>query len=311
MRAEECADRVRRRLARDFRGDLIERAPLALFTTFRIGGPADLVAVPRGWDDLVLLGMSVREEECPFVVLGRGSNVLVADEGFRGVVILMSKGMKRISKKAEGEVYVESGCDLNRLIKWCIEQGLGGLEELSGIPGSVGGAVRMNAGAFETCMGDRVKEVFLLRVGEGLEEVALSRKEAAFAYRRAEGVERHDIIYQVILELEPADIGSLLRTREEVLEWRRANQPLDQPSAGSVFRNPEGEPAGKIIDRCGLKGLRVGGAAVSPKHANFIVNLGGATASDVRELIRKVKLTVREKEGLELQEEIEMVGFRE
>jgi len=311
LTGEERAERVRARLAHHFRGELLQGVPLSGYTTFRIGGPADLLAVPKGWEDLVLLARAIREEECPFFVLGRGSNLLVADEGFRGVAILMVTGMKRIFKKGEAEVYVESGCELGRLMNWCIEHGLGGLVELSGIPGSVGGATRMNAGAFDVSFGDRVREVRLLRLEEGVEELALSRTEAGFTYRGAGGIGRRDIIYEVVLELEPSEQGELLYRREEVLEWRRENQPLDKPSAGSVFRNPPGVPAGKVIERCGLKGLRVGGAAVSNKHANFIVNLGGATAAEVRELVRKVKEAVREKEGLELQEEIEMIGFRE
>lgn len=287
-----------------------ERVPLAGYTSFRIGGPADLVVMPKGWEDLVVLSQALAEERCDFLVLGRGTNLLVSDAGFRGVAVVLTRGMKRLRIKSEGEVYVECGCDLNRLILWCMEHRLAGLEELSGIPGSVGGAVRMNAGAHGLCIGDRVDTVKILRLVDGeVKERKINAREAEFGYRKAAGIDDLDIIYEVKLKLYFEDKKKIAERREEFLAWRRDRQPLDKPSAGSVFLNPPSMSAGEVIERCGLKGLRVGDAAVSTKHANFIVNMGKATAKDVRELIRRVKEEVVRREGIELQEEIRMVGF--
>ncbi len=313
MSGDERAERVlavKGRLEGRLKGGLEEGVHLSGFTSFRIGGPADLLVIPKGREDLALVSRALVEEGADFLVLGRGSNLLVSDDGFRGVVIYLSRGMRRIRVKNKYEVEVEAGCDLNALIRHCMECEISGLEELSGIPGSVGGAVRMNAGARGVSFGERVGEIRLLRLGESdVEEICLGRQEAGFAYRDARGVEEGDIIYEVSLELEKGDRESSRMKCEEAMSWRRESQPLGQPSAGSVFLNPEGGSAGEIIDRCGLKGARVGEAMVSPKHANFIVNLGRASAEDVRALIGRIKEEVLRREGVELREEIRMVGF--
>jgi UDP-N-acetylmuramate dehydrogenase len=299
---------VRERLRSSFGGTMIEGALLAGFTTFHIGGPAALLAVPEGIDDLSALLEAVAVSGAKLLVLGRGSNVLVSDRGFDGVVAVLSGGLRRITKKGKHEVYVESGCDLNVLVKWTIELGLGGLEELSGIPGSVGGAIRMNAGAMGSSMGDRVMRVKVLSLaGKEVKARQIGRGGMGFAYRHS-GLGENDIVVGARLKLGAADRRTLESRRGEVLAWRRRSQPLNQPSAGSVFRNPPGMYAGELIERCGLKGVRIGEAMVSEKHANFIVNLGGASADDVRELIRRVKNEVKSKKGVELEEEIKLVG---
>lgn len=299
---------VKARLGRRFKGRIVVGAPLADFTTFHIGGPADLVAIPRGPEDLKRLAYAVTEAGAALLVLGRGSNVLVSDRGFRGVAAVLSGGMGRIKKKGKDEAYVEGGCDLNRLISWAIELGLGGLEDLYGIPGSVGGAVRMNAGAWGSCIGDTVEEVEVLRLEEGdVHERRLTAEEMGFAYRHTR-IGDNEIIYEVKLKLHRSDRVSLESRRREVMGWRMENQPLGQASAGSVFRNPEGVAAGALIERCGLKGMRVGEAMVSDVHANFIVNLGGARAQDVYRLMEQVKREVRQREGIQLEEEIRLVG---
>jgi UDP-N-acetylmuramate dehydrogenase len=290
------------------RGSIEENVSLAGFTTFRIGGPADFLALPKGVEDVLVLAQAVAEYGAKLLVLGKGSNVLVSDRGYRGVAIVLSGGLGRIIRKGKDELQVESGCDLSYLVNWCIEEELGGLEVLAGIPGTVGGAVRMNAGAHGSCIGERVEDISLLRLEGGVvEDREMTAQQIAFGYRES-ALRDNEIIYKVRLQLYRGERKNLESRRREVLQWRRENQPLRQPSAGSVFRNPEGGSAGELIDRCGLKGMRVGDAIVSEKHANFIVNLGGATAADVHELIGRIKDEVSRKEGIELQEEIKIVG---
>lgn len=298
----------REALGGGFRGEVREDFPLAGLTTYRIGGPADLLVLPRGIEDLMRVARAVAGSGAPLLVLGKGSNVLISDRGFRGVVVALVPGLGRIRRMGEREVEVEAGCDLNRLINWAIERGLGGLEDLSGIPGSVGGAVRMNAGAYGAAIGDRVKEVALLRIGEG-EAIAqrVSADDLGFSYRRS-AIANGEIVYKVKLELQYVDSRKAEAHRAEVLSRRRRKQPLNLPSAGSVFRNPEGIAAGELIDRCGLRGMAEGDAVVSEKHANFIVNLGAARARDVYKLIQRVKAEVRRREGIELREEVKIIG---
>jgi UDP-N-acetylmuramate dehydrogenase len=300
--------RVRGLLEASFKGAIRQDVPMADFTTFRIGGPADLLLLPKGMEDLTALARIVADTGLGLLVLGRGSNVLVSDRGLRGAVAVLSKGLGRIKLKGKHEVNVEAGCDLDRLVNYCIDEGLGGLESLSGIPGSLGGAVRMNAGALGTSIGEWVEDISVLRLEK---REVLSREIAArmlgFRYRDTD-IEDNEIIYKVKLKLYEEDRGKLRERRAEALDWRRREQPLGMPSAGSVFRNPEGVSAGELIERCGLKGMRVGDAMVSEKHANFIVNAGRAGASDVYSLVMRVKEEVLKKEGIELREEIRFIG---
>ncbi len=303
---------VRERLKGRLKGAILEDVPLSGYTSFRIGGPADLLVLPKDWEDLVLLTSVLVEEECKYVVLGRGTNVLVSDEGYRGVVIVLSGGLRRLIVRGEGEVEVEAGYDLNHLILRCMDYGFSGLERLAGIPGSVGGAVRMNAGAQGECIGNWVRGIKLLRIDDGeVTDKEITGQQAGFDYRKAGNLKNKDIIYLVKLKLDIDDVEEIGKRRQEALRWRRETQPLEKPSAGSVFLNPPGGSAGAMIERCGLKGLRVGDAAVSMKHANFIVNLGKATADDVARLIDKVREEVLRREGVELREEIVRIGFPE
>jgi UDP-N-acetylmuramate dehydrogenase len=291
-----------------FRGKIILDHPLAPYTTFRIGGPADLVAVPKGEEDLFLLARGVSEYGVDFVVLGGGSNVLVSDKGFRGVVIIVGEGLGRARILHKCLVKVEAGRKLGNLISWAAERGLGGIEDLAGIPGTVGGAVRVNAGAFGTEIGERVERVYLLEIGEAGEvhRRELVSRELGFSYRRSE-IAENTVIYKVELNLYPDSRIKIDERRKEILERRRKHQPSG-PSAGSVFRNPPGQAAGELIEKCGLKGKRRGGAVVSPLHGNFIINEGGASAEDVLRLMEEVKAEVRKRTGVELEEEIRLIG---
>lgn len=295
-------------LGEGFQGKIERDVPLAPFTTFRIGGPADLLVMPKGREDLTLLLRAVAEAGENLLVLGGGSNVLISDRGFRGVVAVVGKGLSRVKRVGELKVEVEAGCDLNSLIRWSIERGLRGLEPLSGIPGTVGGATSMNAGARGIAIGDIVEEVSLVSVEEGtVEELSVGADDMGFGYRCSRIGER-DVIYEVKLKLEDGEREELKKRRREALGWRRRAQPLRKRSAGSVFKNPEGVSAGELIDGCGLKGMSIGEAVVSEVHANFIVNRGKASAEDVRELMLRIKEEVLRSRGVELEEEIILVG---
>lgn len=300
---------VRERLRGGFTGTFLEGVPLARFTTFNIGGPATLLAVPSGVDDLSVLLGAVAETGVDLLILGRGTNVLVSDSGFDGVVAVVGEGLKRITRKSKDEVYVEAGCGLNKLLNWAIEMEMGGLENLAGIPGSVGGAVCMNAGAMGSSIGELVVRVSVMTLTEnGVAVRQLDHEAMGFGYRES-AMREGDVVFGARLRLRQADKQELESRRGEVMAWRRENQPLRQRSAGSVFRNPPGMSAGELIDRCGLKGARIGEAMVSKKHANFIVNLGGASARDVYDLMGRVKDKVSAMEGVELEEEIRLVGM--
>ncbi len=299
---------ITRSLGQWFKGSLEPGKSLAGLTSFRIGGPAGLIAIPKGFEDIKLITQEIALSGIELLVLGRGSNVLISDKGFPGVVLVLSEGFNRIKRQGQDKVNVEAGCELNRLIAWTIERDLVGLESLAGIPGSLGGAVRMNAGAQGCSIGDSVEEISVLRLdGHEVRDRQIAAERIGFAYRKT-GLEDNEIIYKVKLKLNGKGTNDLEARRKDVLRWRRENQPLAQPSAGSVFRNPEGISAGELIDRCGLKGKRVGGAMVSEKHANFIVNIAGATARDVYELMTLIKQEVFRREGVELVEEIRLVG---
>lgn len=305
-RGRTLEDRVAGFLARtegQVRGRVLAGYPLARLTTFRIGGPAALVAVPVSRDETDLVRESAAACGLPVKVLGKGSNILASDRGFPGVIIL--KAMRGIGKLNEdkGIVEVDAGVSLNRLVRWCAERGLKGLEPLAGIPGTLGGAVVNNSGARGLEISGRLREALVFEEGRGWSW--RGREEMGFRYR---GSALSGIIDRVRLELEAGDAGEALGECRRHLEWRKASQPLSRRSAGSVFKNGEGYQAGRLIEECGCKGWRVGDAVVSEKHANFIVNAGRARARQVDELIEKVRERVYAKEGIRLELEIERLG---
>lgn len=278
-------------------------APAADFTTYRAGGRAEALVSPGTPEELRRLAGWCRSASVPFLVLGRGSNVLVSDRGLPGVTAL-TRGLSGL--RLEGNaVLAQAGAAWDDLARLSAEAGLAGLEKTSGIPGSVGGALRMNAGAFGQEASDRLVSLETFD-GRG-RPATLSRKDIRFGYRLAEGLEGLTIV-SARFEFPAGSAADLSAERASVLAARAARQPLDLPSAGSVFRRPPGDYASRLIDAAGLKGLRVGGAEVSPKHAGFIVNTGGATASDIHALIREVQRRVREKTGVELRLEQILLG---
>ena len=303
-------EKVRRAvLAGDWGGDVWLDEPLSSHTSYRIGGPADILAVAEHTDRLLELLDRVREEEIPHIVLGSGTNVLVADAGFRGMVIQNAcRGIESVN----GEVLrIRAGEMVRDAARHAIELGLGGLEWAIDIPGTVGGSVIGNAGAFGGYMGDVLRRAQLLTPEgkvrwEGPEELVLGYRTSRLKELKAEG-HRCETVLSVEVLLTPIPAVLLRKVAAEYTRRRQERQP-SEPSAGSVFKRTIQYPAGFLIEQAGLKGERVGGAQVSVKHANFIVNLGGARATDVEALIDLCRERVIEMFGIELQLEIELVG---
>lgn len=284
-------------------GKILTGHALSRLTTFRVGGPASVVAIPHSREELDHICDAATAWGLPLKVLGRGSNILASDNGYRGVVLLVIRRGIDDAKINKDIVEVDAGVALNRLALWCADQGLAGLESLVGIPGTLGGAIVNNAGALGLEISHRLRKALVFEEGKGWRW--LERNEIGFSYR-ASGVT--GIIYKVQLELEAGDREQLAVDCRRNLGWRKSAQPLTRHSAGCVFKNGEGYSAGEVIDRCGCKGWRAGDALVSEKHANFIVNTGTARAWQVMELIEKVRERVYDREGIELELEIELLG---
>lgn len=294
-------------LAKDLRtrvrGQVLSREPMARHTTFKIGGAADLMVVPEDAEDLRAALHFARSKGLPVFVLGGGSNTLVRDGGIRGMVILPEKfqGLER----EENEVTAGAGVRTSRLLAFCSKQGLAGLEFLSGVPGTVGGAVWGNAGAWGGATADCLARVQL--VTEEGDDLLLGREMLSFAYR-VSGFSRGAVIVRATFALAPGEPAAI---RQQISRWliqRNASQPVEFRSAGSIFKNPPGDYAGRLVDAAGVKGTRIGGAMISEKHGNFFVNLGEARAADVLALVRLARERVRATAGIELELEIRVVG---
>lgn len=284
--------------------DVREDEPLRRHVSFRIGGPADLLVVPRTAAELRAAVDLLFREGLAFTVLGAGSNVLIADAGLREVVVKIGKGLDGVIFQ-EGRLVAEAGAMLPHLAREAAARGLSGLEFAAGIPASVGGAAVMNAGAHGHAMAEVVRAVRVL-TPEG--EAVLDGTAMGYAYRTSVLQARRAVVVEVTLGLVPAEPDEVRRRTEAWLRQRGETQPIGPPSSGCVFRNPEGDHAGRLIDLAGGKGLRCGGARVSEVHANYILNEGNATAADVVELMRKVSALVAEKFGVILEPEIKFVG---
>ncbi len=296
----------------NFRGEIREHELLSRHTSFRIGGPADVLAYPADREDLVTLLQEVQKKGLSFFILGGGTNLLVRDRGVRGVVISLRRmSAVRIEEEYRAlggdfaRIVAEAGAPLPALHQFAVAQGLTGLEFTAGIPGTVGGAVCMNAGTAAGEFGDRVESVTLVSPEGAV--ITRVRDDMGFGYRTADIPARHCVL-AVRLALRRGDQDAIKARVRDLLEQRKERQPLGLPSAGSVFKNPHGESAGRLIDTAKLKGRTVGHAQVSEKHANFIVNLGGATARDVLALMEIVKETVLDVHGVRLEPEIKIIG---
>ena len=296
-----------RRLKEEFPDSCRVDELLAPRTSYRVGGRADVFVTPESIEELEHLVRMCLHHQIPYFVLGKGANVLIHDDGFRGVVISLEKCCSQMFHE-ENLLYVGSGCTVEDLVEYCEAHGLAGLDYMSGIPGTVGGALRMNAGAFVGEIGDRVVRIDAL--DEKGARVTLHREDAKFGYRRADGL-IGKILLGCWLLIEPGEPQKLIAAREEYLRKRSEKQPLEHPSCGSVFKRPEGDYAGRLIEAAGCKGLRIGGAMVSPKHANFIVNIGNATAQDIYDVIVQVQQRVYAQFGVWLELEVKLIGFPE
>lgn len=281
--------------------------PMKNHTSFKIGGPCDLLIIPSTEEDALNAWALARKLEVPCYVIGNGTNLLVRDGGVRGCVIKMAPAFSGIERIGERELLVKSGTLLSHLVETSREYGLSGLEFAVGIPGSAGGAVSMNAGAYNGEMGALVTEV---KVGSRDKEVSwLSRDELEFSYRHSLFSNRDDLlILSAKLKLSPGDKDRILEVMSNYARERAAKQPLELPSAGSAFRRPEGKFVGPMIEALGLKGFSCGGAQISLKHAGFIVNTGNATAKDVLCLMDLVKEKVKKEFGVDLEPEIVVIG---
>ena len=291
-------------LRKILRGTVRSSEPMSRHTSYRIGGPADIYVEPADCDDLSSAVSFANNEGLPVTVIGRGTNVLVRDGGVRGVVIATS-GLKDLRFNGT-DARAEAGVSLPGLVRQAINRGLGGLEFAAGIPGSIGGAVTMNAGAHGGAVGNLLKSVLAVRPDGSLQE--LPGNECEFEYRSSVFRGGGTVVASALFSLTPGDPAGLREEVRDHLHQRRSTQPLGYPNAGSVFKNPSGGSAGRLIDLAGMKGLQVGMAQVSQQHANFIVNLGGATARDVQALIDKIRAAVWEKHGTVLDLEIDVVG---
>ena len=279
---------------------------LSSCTSFRTGGPADLAAYPGNSKELGELLRLCRQEGVPCYILGNGTNVLAPDEGFRGVVILTSE-MREISIKEEtGVVKAGAGVLLSTLSMECAKRSLTGLEYARGIPGSVGGAVVMNAGAYGGEVKDSLISVTVMS-GEGGEPFKMKAEELELGYRHSIIPERGFVVLEAEFELVKGDHDSIFALMDELSARRKEKQPLEYPSAGSTFKRPEGYFAGKLIEDAGLKGFSVGGAQVSEKHAGFVINKGGATSADIMNLIKEVQRRVYEASGVMLEPEVKFM----
>lgn len=279
--------------------------PMSKYTTFRIGGNADCLAVPSSKEEVLALLRFAKENSIEVTVLGNCSNVLVRDGGIDGITILINSGMTKV--EIDGEtVKAQAGITMSSLAQMCIRASLSGFEFASGIPGCLGGGIYMNAGAYNGEIGNIVQSVDI--IDEELNFKTLTNKEMGFAYRNTALSGRNVVVLGGTLKLKKGCSTAIAEQVADYAKRRRDRQPLTYPSAGSTFKRPEGAFAAALIDQAGLKGLTVGGAQVSTKHAGFFINIGGATAADVLELISKVQQIVFENNGIMLQPEVKIIG---
>jgi len=295
-----------RRWLRDTAGDAVQfDLPLARRTTLRIGGPADAWCEPSSVDALCAIVRGAASRGIPVVPFGGGSNLLVRDGGIRGIV-LATRGLRAIERIGDTGVRVEAGVATGKLLAEATRWRLGGVEFLGGVPGSVGGALVMNAGTYLGEIKDVAREVGSVRLADG-EPVRRDREACRFVYRGS-ALPRDEIVVDARLELAPRDPAEIERDVRSLRERRAAREPARVANAGSVFKNPPGDYAGRLIEAAGLKGTRVGDAECSPVHANWLVNLGGARAADMLKLIELVRERVLRAHGVELELELKVIG---
>jgi UDP-N-acetylmuramate dehydrogenase len=296
-----------RRALEDVMGERVEfDVPMARHTSLGVGGPADALAQPASRDELERLLSACANHALPHFVIGAGFNVLVRDAGIDGVVIRLKK-LRNVELRGERHVYAEAGASHASVTRFCIEHGLAGLEFAAGIPGSVGGWISMNAGIGVRELKDVVHEIEIFDA-EGKGPRRLARAELDFHYRDLVGLPEGAVLLSALLHVTPSAREAVQREVDRLLAQRSDTQPLNVPSCGSVFRNPDGGFAGQLVEQAGLKGERIGGAEISRVHANFIANTGGASAADVLRLIERARDRVLKSSGIELAIEVRVIG---
>lgn len=287
-------------------GKVLPNEPLKNHTTMKVGGPADLFVEPKDVESVIKAIKIIHEEGVPITPIGRGSNLLVLDEGIRGVVLKLGEGLNQLEVTGT-EVRVGSGYSLVSLATTISKKGLSGLEFAGGIPGSVGGAVYMNAGAHGSDI-SKILEKALVVFRDGSCEW-LSNEEMNYSYRTSVlQKSRPGIVVEAVFQLKEGDKAAIVAEMQKNKDYRRETQPYNYPCAGSIFRNPLPNYAGQLVEKAGLKGYKIGGAKVSEMHGNFIVNTGSATASDVLALIKHIQNVIMEKFGVEMKTEVEIIG---
>ncbi len=294
------------RLAADLQCESRRQEPMQLHTSFKIGGPAELFVTVTNRRALCALIQAAQEQEVPWRVIGKGSNLLVEDTGIRGLVLQLDGEFAQIQPVGETQIECGAAVSLASVCSFAQKRGLSGLEFAWGIPGSAGGAAFMNAGAY----GSEMKNVLLscTHWNPGGQWETLPAEELDLSYRHSVYHTRRAVIASLLLQLTPDDPQAIRARMEDFMQRRRDKQPLEYPSAGSVFKRPPGQFAGALIEQCGLKGARCGGAMVSEKHAGFIINAGGATCRNVLALIAQIQETVRAQTGVSLECEIRAIG---
>ena len=288
------------------KGTVLTEEPMRMHTSFQIGGPAEIFVQPATGDEVRQAICLAKEEQIPFFVVGNGSNLLVSDDGFRGMIVQIGRNLQEISVE-DNVIYAQAGALLSRVARTALEHGLTGMEFAAGIPGSLGGAVAMNAGAYGGEMKDILTDAEVLTPDGEIK--ILSLEELDLSYRHSCIFDEDYIVLSVHLQLEQGDKTVIRNRMDELARARREKQPLEYPSAGSTFKRPEGYFAGALIQDAGLKGYTVGGAQVSEKHSGFVVNRGGATAEEVLFLIKQVQKKVKSRFGVTMEPEVRMVGF--
>lgn len=280
--------------------------PMKEHTTFRIGGPADYFVMPKDQKEIISILALCKEKNTPVYIIGNGSNLLVGDKGFRGLIMQIGKGMDEITFEENGKVRAGAGVMLSKLAAEIMKQSLTGFEFASGIPGTLGGAVYMNAGAYGGEIKDCIVNATVIDREGNLK--ILSKEELELSYRNSIIAKENMIVVEALFQFEKGNQEEIRKRMSELNERRRDKQPLNYPSAGSTFKRPEGYFAGKLIEDAGLRGFRIGGAMVSEKHCGFVVNVGEATAADVNKLMEEVDRQVYEKFSVHLEPEVRKIG---
>lgn len=289
-------------------GDILFKEPMSGHTSFRVGGPADYFVQPASREEIRGAIMAAKEEKVPFFVIGNGSNLLVSDRGWRGMILQVGKNYQEITVD-DNIITARSGATLARVAKEALDHSLTGMEFAAGIPGSVGGAVTMNAGAYD----GEIRNILLdaeVMTSEG-EFITIPAADLDLSYRHSCVFEKDYLVLSARFLLAPGDPGQIRSRMDELARARKEKQPLEYPSAGSTFKRPKGYFAGKLIQDAGLKGYTVGGAQVSEKHSGFVINRGGATAEEIAFLIAQVQKKVEQQFGVRMEPEVRFVGFEE